>query len=286
MTLDATISLMTPPSLHGIVARAELPNRSHPSPRGPGRSFLDAAGPSGGAPYCLHCPARLSGPCSALESAFDLARLEATHTTPRSYAPNSVIFEQGEIADRSYIVVEGWVALTQVLPDGRGFIRRFALPGDLLMTEQHTEAHACTATTAGAAVLCSMSHARRKRLEQESPAYLAREVAISEQEFNYAYEHFALIALSPAKARIARLVWSLGARVLGRAPAMGDVIKAPLSQIQIGMATCLTPVHVSRTLRLLREQGLVRVEGHRIEFQNVGRLRGLLSGCYEPFAHA
>jgi CRP/FNR family transcriptional regulator, anaerobic regulatory protein len=49
----------------------------------------------------------------------------------------------------------------------------------------------------------------------------------------------------------------------------------PLTQEQIGEMLGLTGVHISRTLRQLRDEGLIVMEGHRVEITNFEALSSL-----------
>ncbi|HVX79016.1 MAG TPA: helix-turn-helix domain-containing protein [Bradyrhizobium sp.] len=66
------------------------------------------------------------------------------------------------------------------------------------------------------------------------------------------------MGLRSARERIAHLLLELYIRLRGRTPNKGDVIRIPLTQGHIGQAVGLTGVHVSRTLRTLREQGIAQ----------------------------
>ena len=51
--------------------------------------------------------------------------------------------------------------------------------------------------------------------------------------------------------------------------------RMPLTQEQIGEVLGLTGVHISRTLRQLRDEGLVVIEGHQVEIKNFDALSAL-----------
>jgi len=62
-------------------------------------------------------------------------------------------------------------------------------------------------------------------------------------------------------------------RVIGLGDERG--FRMPLTQEQIGEILGLTGVHISRTLRQLRDEGLVEIEGHRVEIKDFDALSAL-----------
>jgi len=81
-----------------------------------------------------------------------------------------------------------------------------------------------------------------------------------------AHDHLTNLGLRSARERIAHLLLELYVRLYDRLPSTaGEVISLPLSQEQIGNALGLTFVHVSRMLRGLREERIVRLANHRLE---------------------
>ncbi len=71
-------------------------------------------------------------------------------------------------------------------------------------------------------------------------------------------DHFVNIAGREARERVAHFLMELFQRIRHRPPASGDHVLIPLTLSHIGEALNLTEVHVSRTLRTLRIQGVVR----------------------------
>ena len=85
-------------------------------------------------------------------------------------------------------------------------------------------------------------------------------------------EHLIGISRRSAVERIAHFLLELltRLRVIGLADERS--FQLPLTQEQIGDILGLTGVHVSRTLRQLREEGLVETAGQRITIRNAEQL--------------
>jgi len=225
-----------------------------------------AAGPAPGAGriQCLYCNARGRAPCGGLRDIGDLEELDAAHNLPRRFPAGAELPIARDSAIGAYTILSGWVALADTLADGRMVIFRFALPGDVIPLEFQTDRTTRAAIAVGDVIICSFSRARHARLLREDPLYAERYHSAVAHELHLAYDHFVNAVVASATERVLDLLWELSVRSLRRRPTAEDRIPAPLTQIQIGLATGLTAVHVSRTLRALREQGLARLANRTI----------------------
>ena len=204
-----------------------------------------------------------------------MADLEQAHD-PLVHVPAGVaLFEQGEPSDRSFVVLRGWVAATHMSDDGRLAILRFLLPGEVLAFERHSGVNSYGAVALGDVTVCSVSGSRQRRLERAYPPYDASHRAAEAGILNQAQETLASILGHRAPERVGHLLYQLSWRTLRRRPVAGDRIDAPLTQIQIALATGLTPVHVSRTMRQLREDGVVELENHHLTIHDPAGLKRL-----------
>jgi Lon protease-like protein len=76
-----------------------------------------------------------------------------------------------------------------------------------------------------------------------------------------------------ARQRIAHILYEVLVRYKAVEAAADDAFDWPATQTDLADATGLTNVHVSRTLQRLREEGLVAVEGRRVEVLDRAGLR-------------
>jgi CRP/FNR family transcriptional regulator len=233
---------------------------------------------------CAFCPARTHAPCGAIHDAAGLADLENAHAPLRRIPSGLPLFQQGAPSDRSYTILRGWVALTRTSRDGGLSILRFVLPGDVLAFERRSGVSTCGALAVGDVTVCSFSRARQERLELDHPRYGARHRAAQDGALEQAQEALVSIMRRSALERVANLLLQLSWRSLRRAPVCGDQIEAPLTQIQMGLATGLTAVHVSRTMRQLREDGLVTFENHCLTIHDAAALERLAGAAPEVTA--
>ncbi len=233
---------------------------------------------------CRHCPVRDLAPCGALPGDDGAAVLETFHSPLRHVPAGGTIFEQGEPSDRSFTVVSGWAALCQLSSDGRPAILNFALPGDILSFERTSKVATRSAIAVGDATVCSISRTRQERLEREYPGFDLRHKETAGRDLSMAYENLARFAFGGAAQRVAHLSWTLACRSLRRRPQASDRTWIPANQIQLALATGLTSVHVSRTLRRLREASLLTFENHELAILNPADVERLAGGSPESLA--
>lgn len=226
---------------------------------------------------CLGCPARPRGLCAPMRSAEALAALEGARRRPLALPAGGVLFRQGEPVEDVFNLVSGWVMLAQTLPDGRRQVLCFLLPGalfGLLPSGQATQPHGAEALTP--ALVCPLPLAALHRLRHAWPAFDDHVLWTIERDAALISERLTTVGQRDALARVAHLLLELASRAQRRfPPAPGSAVPVPLTNRLIGDATGLTPEHVSRMLRTLREDGIVSLLRRRLVVQDPARLVAL-----------
>ena len=184
------------------------------------------------------------------------------------------LFRAGEKGDAIYSFIEGWVALYNLLEDGRRQILQFALPGTVLAfvpSRGGVMNYGALALTN--AVVSVTTHERLGRISLDNPEIGMRLAGLISQDRNLAYDQLSSIGCCAARERVAHLLLDLFIRCRMRWP--GHCIEEmhlPLTQEHIGDATSLTGVHVNRVLRELREDGIVEFHYRRLRIMNPDKL--------------
>jgi CRP-like cAMP-binding protein len=185
----------------------------------------------------------------------DLSGLEAAHLPIRVYEAGDIIYRQGERSDYLFNVISGWVDLHQEMADGRRQISQFLSSGAVfgLRPRGVSSSHGATAITT--ARICAIPTARVDDLRKQSPAFNEHFIWTLERENQLAVEALTITGQGDSLERVARVLWGLASKLSHSAavPA-GAPLKVPLTQRLIADATGLTPVHVNRVVRRLREQ--------------------------------
>lgn len=211
---------------------------------------------------CRTCAVRREALCAPLSDS-DIVIVERFKSGNRVFPVGSDLFFQGEISNELYTLLDGWVHLYQILEDGRRQILDFALPGAFLGFQPDLGApmaHSAQCLTEVA--VCVFPRSKLFDLFRAHPELALRMAWITSRDWTLANEHLTNVGRRSARERMAHLLLELFYRVrmIDESP-HGDTIELPLTQEHIGDALGLTPVHVNRTLRRLREDGLLAVGG-------------------------
>jgi CRP-like cAMP-binding protein len=180
------------------------------------------------------------------------------------------LYREGKTVTQAYTVFEGWVMRYKTLEDGRRQIIGYALPGDFLGFVPLTNCPVShSAETLTPATLCTFGIRDLLDMFPRFPdlaLYLCWKCGREEAS---AIEHLTSLGRRPARERIAHLLLELDYRIRARnGLPTGESITLPLTQEHIADTLGLTSIHVSRTLRTLREEGLLELRSGRLTFGN------------------
>lgn len=184
------------------------------------------------------------------------------------------LFRLGERGNAIYSLVDGWVALYNLLEDGRKQILQFALPGAILAfvpargAVMNYSAQALTDVVVGI-----IPHESLGRLSRDNPEIGMRLAGLISQDRGLAYDHLSSIGQRSARERVAYLLLELFIRSRLCWPEhRSEEMYLPLTQEHIGDATGLTNVHVNRVLRDLRKEGIAEFHYRRLRILNPDKL--------------
>ena len=184
------------------------------------------------------------------------------------------LFRLGDKGEAIYNLVNGWVALYNLLEDGRRQILQFALPGTVLAfvpTPGTLMSYSAQALTD--AVVSIISHENLGRLARDCPEIGMQLARLISQDRSLAYDQLSSVGRRSARERIAHLLLELFIRSRMRWPGhRAEEMHLPLTQEHIGDATGLTGVHVNRVLRDLRKEGILGFHYRRLRILNPDKL--------------
>lgn len=225
---------------------------------------------------CLHCPLRkrrIFQPLSAAELAF-MRNFKAGELT---VGPGTTVLLQGSTSPQLFTALEGWGVRHQLLPDGGRQVINFVMPGDLVGLQAGllgAMQHNVEATTHMR--FCVFSRDDLWGLFKSMPqrAYDITWLAARE-------EHFLgdMLATIGRRSGLARVAWGLvryhhRVRSLELEDRDGSV-PMPYKQQDIADAFGLSLVHTNKTLRRLRERGLVVLSGGRMRITDLSELEAI-----------
>jgi CRP-like cAMP-binding protein len=184
------------------------------------------------------------------------------------------LFRLGEKGEAIYSLVEGWVALYNLLEDGRRQILQFALPGTVLaFVPKQGAVMNYSAQALTDAVVAIIPHKNLGRLARECPEIGMQLAGLIAHDRSLAYDQLSSVGRRSARERVAHLLLELFLRSRMRWPGhRGEEMHLPLTQEHIGDATGLTGVHVNRVLRDLRKDGILEFHYRRLRILNPDKL--------------
>jgi len=175
----------------------------------------------------------------------------------RSIAGNCDIYSEGDAIGDMLFLREGWAFRYRLLGDGRRQVVNFLVPGDLIGPFTPT-AKQFVATLTGASV-CRVPRRDIANSNRECPAFSAAVEALIAAEYDLLAERTVSLGRRNAKERMSHFLLELLERLRRVGLVADNSFELPLTQEMMGDALGLSIVHVNRTLKALRSEGLATV---------------------------
>ncbi|MBL8710136.1 MAG: Crp/Fnr family transcriptional regulator [Rhodospirillaceae bacterium] len=221
---------------------------------------------------CSTCPLRSVAPYGD-EATSRASEIEALRKSSLTFPARRLIYREGHESQEIYQLYDGWAFCYKTTSDGRRQILSFLLPGDtigfpLLFGERMSfSVKALTALTA-----CAFDRQQLMAFLLSRPTLAKRVVALIGNMANCTDEQLMNIGRHSASERIVRLIASIVKRLQVRGLGNGNVYPFPLTQLLLADATGLTPIHVGRMLRDLRDDGLFTFDNKTLTVHDSARL--------------
>lgn len=181
----------------------------------------------------------------------------------------SLIVED-EPYERIFALKQGWAFRYKLLPDGRRQILNFLLPGDLIGVRASVfrvadeSVDALTDVTVASFPAARIADLFRQQLRLGMAVFWS-----SAREHAMLAEHVASIGRRTAYERLAHLFMELLVRLQAVGLADDRSYQLPLTQELLADALGLSIVHVNRTLRRLRTDSLLAIDGGQIVITDI-----------------
>ena len=191
-------------------------------------------------------------------------------------APGATILLEDSASPHLYTILEGWAFRHKSLEDGRRQILNFALPGDLVglqvaMTNEMQ--HTVTALTE--ARLCVFQRDKVWSVFRNHPELAFSMTWLAAHEEQLLDGHLLSVGQRSAIERAAYLILHLYERAETVGYAGNNALQAPFGQGHFADALGITPVHMNRTLRKLRERELIQWREESLVILDRPRLEAL-----------
>lgn len=209
-------------------------------------------------------------------SAAEIALLRDLQAAGRRVARHRDIIAEGRTYDGVLILIDGLALRYRVLRDGRRQVLNIVLPGDFIgFPACFFEDALYTIAALTDCLVASVPFARLLGLFEEHPRLAAAIFwSFSHEAAMYA-EHLIGVGRRTAIERVAHFLLELLTRCEAAGLADGASYDLPLTQELLGDALGLSLQYVNRTLKRLRADRLISIDGQRVTIEDVDALAAL-----------
>lgn len=205
----------------------------------------------------------------------DLSWTQEFRTNQYKLKAKKTLYKESENSEYMFTLYHGWVMQSVTLSNGKRQVTRISMPGDFLGFQADLNGPMChTAVALTDTVLCAFPRKDIKKLFKKNPDLAMRMADMIARDGSFSQNQLVGIGQKTAEERIAYLCVELFCRMKF---IYGDNItnemEFPLTQEDLGDTLGLTQIHVNRTLKSLREQGLMEIKNKRLTIHNEAELK-------------
>ena len=194
-------------------------------------------------------------------------------TMSREVDARTELISQGQPYRSGYILHTGWAVRSKTLRDGRRQILNFVLPGDVVgLAAPFFAVSDYSVTTIEPSSVTELTFSRFTEIFHTQPRLGAALCWQLAQEEAVISEHLVNIGRRDAYRRVGHLYAELYWRLDTVGLVQDFTYTLPLSQTILADALGLSFVHISRTIRRLRQDGLVQINGSQVVIDDLTAL--------------
>jgi len=187
----------------------------------------------------------------------------------------------GEVVEHACVIVEGIAGRFGQNFEGARQITALHIPGEMADLHSVVQPKGCSALQALSTVtILRVPHWAVRAAVGRYPAIAEALWRDSSVDAAILSQWVVNVGRRDAKTRIAHLLCEMATRFKARKDENQVDFEFPLTQSHLADATGLTPVHVNRTLRSLRDAGLVTISGRAVHIYGWGELARI--GEFDP----
>lgn len=207
-------------------------------------------------------------PISADFQDTELKALADLQVEERCIQADCAIIHQGERIRSIHLVQSGWGCVYRDLSNGDRQVLDFPMRSDFVglrtaAGRSYNTVAAITPMTVFEVPLCSLAN-----VIQHAPKLSFILIELFARQRSLLIEHLTNVGCRSALVRTAHLLLELGDRAKACGMGNDNGFSCPVTQYQLADALGLTPVHMNRMLRELREEELLVFKSGRVEFLN------------------
>lgn len=207
-----------------------------------------------------------------------LLRRAFLETPALSANRDAVVIPAGASTPPAMLIHRGVAYQSTPLPDGRRSIADILLPGDIVGAGNAVLGRCDHEIVAASTLGYRLLKAEKMRELSRDPRICLRILALAAEERWRIDRHLTVITRFDARGRIASMILGVYERLRRNQLIARPTFNLPLTQEQVADHLGITMVHVSRTLRRMREERLVLVDRQVVIIIDIDELRRAASG--------
>lgn len=202
----------------------------------------------------------------------------------RRFAEKQDILYDGEQPDHIHLIVDGWAARYKIQEDGSSFIVAILVPGDFC--DLHTTVLSRMDHGIRALTQCKVALVDSERLDEivSENSRLTKALWWMTLVDEAVLRQWVMNASRRAPVAIAHLLCELHLRLRAVGLVSDREFELPLTQAELAEATGMTEVHMNRSLKELRDQGLIEGMRNSIVIPDVKALEAA-AGFDDSYLH-
>jgi CRP-like cAMP-binding protein len=211
--------------------------------------------------------------------------LEDAARDVREMGPREDLISEGQRPNNVHVIVEGWACRYKILEDGTRQIVAYFVPGDFC--DLHVAILGEMDHSIGTLSACKVARISERQIDELTAKYPTINRALwwaTLVDEGTLREWLVNMGRRPAEQQMAHLFCELLVRLQAVGEADGNGYWFPLTQLELADTLGLSDVHVNRTLQQLRSEGLIKLDGKRLEILDVERLKAF-SGFDPNYLH-
>lgn len=195
---------------------------------------------------------------------------------PQEWPKNSVLWEQGDIADCFYTISKGWACSFRDMEDGTRQVLDVYVPGDIVgLREFSFQTRITSVVMLSHVVLCSFPRDHLDAVFSRSLVLCNLMFMIISRDQAILLERLVNLGRRSARVKLAHFLVELSYRLRRTNSYVENHLSLPLTQSLLGDALGLSAVHVSRTFQEFRQEGLLSTGNSHLELLDIKGLEAV-----------
>ena len=211
---------------------------------------------------CTKCPVNKDCLCKPLTD-LELDSLQSFKKVERIYKKNEIIFQNNSKLNEVMTVISGWTIEYKIMPDGKRSISNISIPGDFIgFTPENNFLNLSSLSAVTEVKVCVFDKDSLNNFVKKHPEMASRLITMLSYEVNKLSNLLTSISRLSANEKLLYLIQSLSMKInkCSFSDLLNKKVYIPLSQEQIADILGMTSVHLSRTMKNLKDKNILEIE--------------------------